>query len=113
MAAQFMGDADAITGAPLSHQETYAIRSALTAKAKAMTVYYYATGLLLETIGDFDVSVAVIAPKLNEIKTLIQSGQQVPTRTDKLGAQWLVYVAGKFSTAIMLLSNEPAARPIG
>jgi len=112
MAAQLMADADAITGAPLSPQETYAIRSALTAKAKAMTVYYYATGLLLETIGDFDVSIAVIAPILNEIKTNVQAGQQVATRTDKLGDHWLLYVPGKFSTAIMLLSNEPAVRQI-
>jgi hypothetical protein len=113
MAAQLMADADTLTGAMLSPEETVAIRSALTAKAKAMTVYYHATGLLLETIGDFDVSVAVIAPILNEISVKTQANQQVPTKADKLGDQWLLYVPGKFSTAVMLLSNEPAVRQIG
>lgn len=91
-------------------KETIALRNALTAKAKAMTVYYHATGLLLETIGDFDVSVAQIAPELNRLSATIQSGKKLPPKSDKQGDQWLLYVPGRYSTAVMLFSNEPSGR---
>src|SRR5215813_1364302 len=74
--AMQMSDVEA-DGAARTPQETMAIRNSLTAKAKAMTVYYHATGLLLETIGDFDVSIARIAPILNNISGAVHSGQKV------------------------------------
>src|SRR6185369_12963966 len=65
--AMQMSDADVVSNPANAPRETIALRNSLTAKAKAMTVYYHATGLLLETIGDFDVSIARIAPTLNNI----------------------------------------------
>jgi hypothetical protein len=103
-------DVSVMHGVVDNGKETIALRNALTAKAKAMTVYYHATGLLLETLGDFDVSVARIAPELNKLSVSIQSGQKLPPRSEKQGDQWLLYVPGRFSTAVMLFSNEPSAR---
>jgi hypothetical protein len=110
--AMQVSDTNLTDGALGSPKETIALRNALTGKAKAMTVYYHATGLLLETLGDFDVSVARIAPELNKLSASIQEGQKVPPRSDKQGDQWLLYVPGRFSTAVMLFSNEPSARQI-
>jgi hypothetical protein len=75
-------------------------------------VYYHDTGLLLETIGDFDVSVAKIAPTLNNIGAQASHGVKVPARTEKIFGEWLLYVPGRYSTTVMLFSNEPAGRQI-
>jgi hypothetical protein len=112
LAAQMMMDADSLSTAELNPGETMAIRKGLTAKAKAMTVYYHATGLLLETIGDFDVPVALISPTLNNIGSQVSAGNKVETRVEKFNNEWLLYMPGKYSTAVMLLSHEPAARQI-
>ena len=108
--AMQMNDTTIPDGTLGAAKETIALRNSLTAKAKAMTVYYHATGLLLETIGDFDVSVARIAPELNKISASIQAGQKLPPCSDKQGDQWLLYVPGRYSTAVMLFSNEPSGR---
>lgn len=108
--AMQMSDADVVSNPANAPRETIALRNSLTAKAKAMTVYYHATGLLLETIGDFDVSIARIAPTLNNISGAVHAGQKMPARSEKHGEQWLMYVPGEFSTAIMLFSNEPSGR---
>ncbi|HLY25946.1 MAG TPA: hypothetical protein VKQ72_06380 [Aggregatilineales bacterium] len=113
MATQLMIDADAMKGMTITPQETFAIKSALSAKAKAMTVYYHATGLLLEIIGDFDVPVAHISQKLNDLSEKVSAGQKVETQAEKRGDQWLLYVPGKYSTTVMLVLHEPAARQIG
>ena len=108
--AMQMSDAESVGDASGTSRETIAIRNSLTAKAKAMTVYYHATGLLLETIGDFDVSVARIAPELNRISAGVQTGQKISIHSEKLDNQWLLYVPGRFSTAVLLFSNEPSTR---
>src|SRR5260221_2353373 len=112
LAAQMMMDADSLATMEPTAGETMAIRKGLTAKAKAMTVYYHATGLLLETIGDFDVPVALISPTLNNIGTQVAAGNKVDTRVEKFNNEWLLYMPGKYSTAVMLLSHEPAVRQI-
>jgi hypothetical protein len=112
MAAQMAADADTLSMGNLTSGETVAIRSKLIGKAKAMTVYYHDTGLLLETIGDFDVSVAKIAPTLNNIGAQASHGVNVPVHTEKIANEWLLYVPGRYSTAVMLFSNEPAGRQI-
>jgi hypothetical protein len=113
MAAQMMAEADTLNAAAMAAGETFAIRSKLTAKAKAMTVFYHATALLLETIGDLDIPVNHLSPRLNNICDQVQAGLKVETHTEKLGNEWLLYVPGKYSTAVLLLSNEPAGRQIG
>src|SRR5687768_17091903 len=114
MATQMMLEADsmAMLGS-LTPGETIAIRKGLTAKAKAMTVYYYATGLLLETIGDFDAPIALLSVKLNNIADQVRLGEKLDVIVDKLGDDWVLYVPGKYSTAVMLFSHEPAGRQNG
>jgi hypothetical protein len=114
MATQMMMEADSMAMmGNLTPGETIAIRKGLTAKAKAMTVYYYATGLLLETIGDFDAPIALLSVKLNNIAEQVRLGQKVDIFADKIGEDWVLFVPGKYSTAVMLFSHEPAARQNG
>src|SRR5258708_16218321 len=98
MAAQMAADADTLSIGELTPGETVAIRSKLMGKAKAMTVYYHDTGLLLETIGDFDVSVAKIAPTLNNIGAQASHGGKAPAHTEKSANGWLLFVPRRFST---------------
>src|SRR5438067_13256402 len=52
LAAQMASEADlAAQGTLPTPGETIAIRSRLAAKARAMAIFYYATGMLLETLG--------------------------------------------------------------
>ena len=110
MAAQMVAEADSL--ATLAPGETIALRRGLTAKAKAVTIYYHATGLLLETIGEFDAPAALISPLLNNIGEQTQRGKVMPTRSEKFQNEWLLFVPGKYSTAVVQLSNEPAGRQI-
>ena len=112
LATQMMIDADALSTMSLPAGETIAIRKNLTAKAKAMTIYYHATGLLLETIGDFDAPVALISPTLNNIGSQVQHGKIVEPRPEKFKDSWLLYIPGRYSTAVMQFSNEPSVRQI-
>ncbi|MEP7285818.1 MAG: hypothetical protein ABI947_08625 [Chloroflexota bacterium] len=110
MAAQMIAEADTL--ATITPGETVALRRGLTAKAKAVTIYYHATGLLLETIGDFDAPVALISPMLNNIGGQTQRGKIMPTHSEKFRDEWLLYVPGRYTTAVLQLSNEPAVRQI-
>ena len=113
MAVQMAAEADAtVDGLQLTPGETFAIRSKLVAKAKGMTIYYHATGLLLETLGDFDISVAKIAPCLNSICDQVHRGRTADVRTEKMADEWVLYVPGRYSTAVMLFSHEPSVRQI-
>ncbi len=112
LAAQMAAEADSLLGIEMTPGETIAIRSKLVAKAKAMTVYYHATGLLLETLGDFDVSVARIAPTLNGISNQVHRGRNAEVRTEQIGGEWVLFVPGRYSTAVMLFSHEPAVRQV-
>lgn len=113
LATQVMAEADTSILTGLTPGETIAIRSKLTAKAKAMTVYYHSTGLLLETLGDFDLPVSAISSILNNISDQVAFGKTVETRIECIQNLWVLFAPGKYSTAVMLFSNEPARRQIG
>lgn len=115
MATQLIAEADmtALAASNLSPGETIAIRKRLTAKARAVMIFYHNTGTLLETLGDFDVpatSINKLSSVLNEIFGRAQSGEMVESRTERFEPDWLLFVPGKYTTAVMLFSHEPAAQ---
>ncbi len=113
VAAQAAAEADESSEEPLpSPGDTLAIRSRLAAKARAMAIFYYATGLLLETLGGFDIPVTETTPTLNEIREQVLQGKQGEIRTERLGKEWLLFVPGSYSIAVMLFSHQPAERQI-
>jgi hypothetical protein len=113
LAAQWIAETDgALTSSGISAGETIAIRKQFMAKAKAMAVYYHSTGQILETIGDFDVPADTLSPLLNNLHDHVLRRNSTPPLIIPFDNQWLLVVSGKFSTSIMLFSNEPAARQI-
>ncbi|MCC7447079.1 MAG: hypothetical protein IT324_06665 [Anaerolineae bacterium] len=112
LTAQMTSDTDSALPSELAPGQTIAIRRKWSAVAKAMAVYYPATGLLLETIGDFDVPVARLTPGLNHLNECMERGIGVRSRVECFGTEWLAFIPGKYSTSIMLFTNEPSARQI-
>jgi len=113
MASQMLAVTDGSLAPDIQRNETIAIRKQFMAKAKAMAVYYHSTGLLLETIGDFDVPVNVLAPLLNNLHDQVQRNAVIEPKLIPVGRESLLIVSGKFSTSILMFSNEPAGRQIG
>jgi hypothetical protein len=112
MAAQMVAEADGSLLSELTPGETIAIRKHLTAKARAMAIYYHATGTMLESIGEFNIPASALTPTLRNFRALMQRGVEVEPRAQLMDSQWVLFVPGKYSTAVMLFSNEPAARQI-
>jgi hypothetical protein len=113
LAAQMASEADlAAQGTLPTPGETIGIRSRLTAKARAMAIFYYGTGMLLETLGGLDIPIAETAPILNEIRQTVRQGINVDVRTERLDKEWLLFVPGLYSVSVMLFSHQPATRQI-
>ncbi len=113
LAAQMAAEADLSASGKLpSPGETLAIRGRLTAKAKGMAIFYYVSGMLLETLGGFDIPVEDAAPFLNAIRREVLQGVAAEPRTERFSKGWLLFVPGTYSVAVMLFSHQPATRQI-
>jgi hypothetical protein len=113
MAATMVAEADGSMLSELTPGETIAIRKHLTAKAKAMAIYYHATGTMLESVGDLNIPNSALTPTLRNFRALMQRGVEVEPRSQLMEGQWVLFVPGKYSTAVMMFSNEPAAQQMG
>ena len=88
---------------------TIAMRNALMGKALGMVIYHHKSGTILETLGDFDVSVAKISPTLNDFTMMLDSGKLLDAKTQKIEEhQWILFTPGKFTTIVTLFRNEPS-----
>ncbi len=112
LAAQVVAEADSSLLNEVTPGETIAIRKHLAAKAKAIAIYFHATGAMLESIGEFDIPASTLTPTLRNFRALIQRGVEVEPRSQLSDGQWLLFVPGKYSTVVMVFSNEPAVRQI-
>ncbi|MDX1995615.1 MAG: hypothetical protein SF029_24740 [bacterium] len=92
---------------------TVAIKEAYTGKAIGMVIYHNQSGMVVETLGEFDVPVKQVAAVLNDFSLMMRANQLIDRRIDKLDArQWLVYVPGKFTTVVTLFYNEPSTEQV-
>lgn len=112
LATQLIAEADYSLNAELTPGETMVIRKELTAKSVAMAVYYHATGLMLETIGNFDVPVSHLSPILNNLSDRVQGCLGTEPQIRAINGKYLLFTVGRFSTSIMVFSHEPAPRQI-
>jgi hypothetical protein len=100
---------DSVMGVVETGPSTIAIREAHMGKAVGMVIYNNRTGTLLETLGDFDVPPAKLAPILNDFTMLMESGQLIEREVRAIGTkQWLLFAAGTFTTVVTLFRNEPS-----
>ena len=88
---------------------TIAIKDATAGKAMGMAVYHHNSGTILETMGNFDVSPNELAPVLNDFSDKLEQRLPVEPVTKKLlVGEWLVFMARKYTTVILVFRNEPA-----
>src|SRR5689334_3740138 len=88
---------------------TIAIRQAHMGKAIGLVIYHNKSGVLVDTLGDFPVSPARIAPVLNDFSLMMEEGELIDRKVEKVAdRQWLLYAAGKFTTVVTLFHNEPS-----
>jgi hypothetical protein len=100
---------DSVMGIVQEGPPTIAVKEAHMGKAIGMTIYNNRNGTLLETLGDFDVPPAKLAPILNDFTMMMESGKKVDREVRKIGAkQWLIFAAGKYTTVVTLFHNEPS-----
>jgi hypothetical protein len=93
--------------AGLESGETIAIRRQLTALARAAVVYYHSSGEILEIIGDLDLPMTDIIGPCADIAGRVQRFGTADTITRQVGHDWLLFMPGAYSTAVMLFSAEP------
>lgn len=89
---------------------TIAIRSATQAKAIGLGVYHHRSGTMVETLGTFNASPAVLSGVLNEFSDRMQRGEYIESRLMRLEAGvWLLFAARTYTTAVVVFVNEPSA----
>jgi hypothetical protein len=92
---------------------TIAIKQATTGKALGLAIYHHRSGIIIETLGNFDVPSEVISPVVNEFSHKLEAREFIEPVTKKLSTGlWLVFMARHFSTAIVIFRNEPAQRQV-
>lgn len=111
MALQVLdGKSPKSTGSDMS---TIAIKHATTGKAIGLSIYHHKSGMMIETLGNFDLSSDVIAPTLNNFSKKLEDRTFIDPITRKIpSGLWVVFMARHYTTAIVLFKNEPAPAQI-
>lgn len=99
----------AIMGIVEDGTPTLVVRAKTMGKAVGIAIYNNRNGILLETLGDFDVPSDTLAPILNDITMLMEGGKLVEREVREIGPkQWLTFAGGKFTTVVTLFQNQPS-----
>jgi hypothetical protein len=110
--AMFSGNPDAIAivqGGPA----TIAVKAAYMGIAIGLAIYHNKSGTMVDTLGEFDVPVSLIAPTLNDFSNLMDSKKYIDRRVEKIGPQqWVLFAAGRYTTIVTLFKNEPSQNQI-
>lgn len=86
------------------------VREATAGKAMGMAIYHHRSGRIIEALGDFDVTVAQIAPALNSILVQIEADEFVEPKTVNIErGKWLLFEVRRNTTVITHFQNEPSA----
>jgi hypothetical protein len=96
-----------------SDMPTYAIREATTGKALGLAIYHHRSGMIIESLGNFDLSSEIIAPTLNEFSDKLDKREFIePVTKKQVNGLWVVFMARRFTTAMVIFRNEPAPRQV-
>lgn len=92
---------------------TIAIKQGTRGRAVGLAIYHHRSGILIETLGQFDVSPDVLSPILNEFSLKLEAGEFVGRRVVKARQNgWLLLAARQVTSVITLFQNEPAEQQI-
>lgn len=102
------GNPDAITIAQ-DGLSTVMMRSELEGKAMGLMIYHLPSASPLETLGEFNVPMNIIAPVLNDISAQVDEGKSVERRVKRVRErEWLVFITGRHTVAVTEFHNEPS-----
>jgi hypothetical protein len=88
---------------------TIAVKNASMGRALGMVIYHHGSGLMVETLGDFDIRPERLVPTLSDLSLRIGSKQHVERQTERAdGRRWLLYNPGKHTIVVTLFLNEPS-----
>ena len=115
LANALLADAENAAFTTVQSGETVVIKHQMMAKAKGMAVYYHPSAQtlqVLETLGDFEIPFAEIEPVLRSraADAILKTPPEPQVR--ELGREYVLYITGRYSTAVMLFSHEPVIRQI-
>lgn len=100
---------DAVMGLAQSGPSTISVKEAYTGRAVGMLIYNNRSGMLLETLGNFDVSPEKLAPILNDFTMMMERSKKIEREVRKISPrQWLHFAAGRYTTIVTLFRNEPS-----
>ncbi|HLU10207.1 MAG TPA: hypothetical protein VK003_11110 [Oceanobacillus sp.] len=93
--------------------QTFAVRQAHMGKAIGLLIYHNKSGLLLDTLGHFDIPTERISPILNDFSMMMEARVMVDRRVEKMAEkQWLLLAAGRYTTIVTLFQNEPSQEQV-
>lgn len=96
-----------------AHVSTIAIRRATAGHAVGMGVYHHRSGLMIETMGAFDLPPSALSGILNELLSRIERREYIkPLLKRAAGGLWLVFIPRRYTTTITVFRNEPSAQQI-
>jgi hypothetical protein len=88
---------------------TYAVRQAHMGKAVGLLIFHNASGRLIETLGQFDIATASIAPILNDLSLLNREGTAAVRQVRHYDARrWLLFSPAAHTTVVTLFHHEPS-----
>lgn len=88
---------------------TIAVREAYMGKAIGLAIYHNKSGMMVDTLGNFDVPIGLVSHVLNDITEMMETNRLIDRRTEKIGPQqWLLFAAGRYTTVVTLFRNEPS-----
>ncbi|NDJ85578.1 MAG: hypothetical protein GYB66_06810 [Chloroflexi bacterium] len=94
-------------------ESTVHLKQRLAAKAVGISIYNNRTGMPIETIGDFSIDPELIVPMLSSYREAAAEIFHAGVRSTEMeNGQWLCFMAGAYTTLIVLFSVEPAGNQI-
>lgn len=88
---------------------TMVLRDKYMGKAQGLIIFANDSGNVIETLGNFGVAMDRVLPVLTEFTQEWKAGRIVDRAVRKAGEdEWLLFVAGKFTTIVTLFKHEPS-----
>jgi hypothetical protein len=89
------------------------IRADHVAKVLGYAVYENASGMPLNTIGQFEVAAELVVPMLSSYRAATREIFGAGMRSSEIeGGRWLCFVPGEYTTLMALFSTSPASRQL-
>ncbi len=94
-------------------ETTIHLKRRLAAKPIGMSVYGNHSGMPIETVGHFTIDPELIVPMLSSYREAAAEIFQAGVRSTEMeNGNWLCFMAGAYTTVIVLFSVEPATNQI-